>query len=957
VCAIAGRDFMDLKVRGSHPWALILCNAKDRPAPNWPERDYFDALIASPDAGGLYTWWRDISSGNLDFAGSNVFGWYRLPFSVAKIQKMERGPLVAAARKAATSKGVDLSGYLHTVAIVTYYLKNGNEGSDVAYGINSTNGQPGWRWCANCAGIAYWDGTSPPGACNAGQRHDHSDSSYYSLPHDSAFPGGEEGWRWCDKCQALIFLTPTAAPCPGGGTHALGRTNYVLRKNRQQADEQRGWRRCNACQALATLDHLGQRGSCPLTADHHHDYTGSGNYSIPFAWAADLGFLAHETGHGFGLDHAFGTSRDGDRVNDSRPGAYGDWTDVMSWGRTASFAAPRFTPAGAGLSAPTLYKLGWLSDADATTVEYASAAQTLTLRPLHSFGMPLTPTSSSAQTGSLSGAGGTGGTQRAPVTTVRMIRVVEPAQGRIYTAEYRKASGWDRGIKTSRVVVHAMRSLYQVGQDGWRWCRNCEGMIYAADTACPAGGVHDGGGSAAYWLSVDAPPSGEQSDWRWCAKCSGLFFDGDASKGACPRGDVHDGSASGAYALPSSGSGQSNWRWCNKCQGLAFGGTSSPGVCPAGGLHDHAGSGNYVLRTRSGSHRQDKWRRCAKCQGLYYAAVGACKGGPVHLFGGEDYALVHDLAGAAGQPGWRYCFKCSALVFSDESRAEEGACAAGGVHDLSASGNYVIPRDAETEVGQRRWFVCTKCSAVNYIDTSRGPGRCSAGGRHRRDRWEYLIEHDAEGRPQGGSFRWCRKCENMVLGSNPPRCVKGGNHDTSRSGTYLVRTDPASLNREQGFWRSCTNCSTLFALKSDDGTKESPCAAGGIHSPAGGAHAPTGGYYLTFVSPGYISGPTDVPFWRWCKKCAAMAFWDESRKPGPCPAGGRHDHSESGFYYPPSFGPDVVQVVHDNLSVGQQWTDPANRTQFDVVAMDAATATVAVTFPHLHTGLGPAHAR
>jgi hypothetical protein len=474
---------------------MILCYPSDQTAPDWPPLDYFNNLIASPAGNGLYTWWQEVSGGNIDLAGSRVFGWYTLSKSLAEITPMERATLIATARAAATAAGVDLSGYRHTLAIVTGYPGGGAQGADVVCSITATNGQPGWRWCNKCEGLAFWDDSRPPGPCPKGDRHDHSDSAYYSLPHDTSFPNGQSGWRWCNKCETLIFNTATPAPCPAGGTHALGSSyDYVLRKDSTGENEQQSWQWCNNCQALAYYDGSRPPGACAKGGTH--DHTGSGNYSIPYAWAACLGFLAHETGHGFGLGHAFGPSRDGDIGNDRSPGAYGDWTDIMSWSRTAGFAVPLFTPAGAGLSAPTLYKLGWLSGPDAITIYPLASAQSFALRPLY---------------------GGTAG------STPRLIRIIEPAQGWIWTVEYRVPLSWDQGIKTARVVIHAMRTLYQAGQDGWRWCANCEGLIYAGQTACPAGGVHDGSASSDYSLLLNAGSAAGQTNWRWCNKCCGLY--------------------------------------------------------------------------------------------------------------------------------------------------------------------------------------------------------------------------------------------------------------------------------------------------------------------------------------------------------------------------------------------------------------------------------------------------
>jgi hypothetical protein len=577
----------------------------------------------------------------------------------------------------------------------------------------------------------------------------------------------------------------------------------------------------------------------------------------------------------------------------------------MSWEKTAKFAVPLFWRAGAGLSAPTLYNLGWLSDLDATTIVPPAAAHPVALRPLY---------------GDTTGSNPT-----------RMIRVIEPKQGWVYTAEYRVPLSWDQGIRTARVVIHAMRTLYQAGQDGWRWCANCEGLIYAGQTVCPAGGVHGDEPSEDYRLLFHRG-SGDPI-WRWCRRCSGLFFADNVRESECPAGGEHDGTGSSDYQVALGGtgqiSGQSNWKWCNKCEGLAYDGNSTRGTCPAGGVHDHINSGDYALWTEDPPFPfQNKWRWCNKCQGLYYAGLGACQGHDVHRFGEDlDYALVHDLAGASGEGGWRWCSKCYAMAFYDSSRAL-GACAAGGTHDHSTSGQYVIPRDAEAEAGQRQWHWCSKCSALNYTDPTRGPGPCSAGGNHSPGNIEYLVAHDTSAVAGATGFRWCSKCENMVMGNSPASCIRGGNHDTSRSSNYVVRMDPASLAREQSYWRTCAKCSTLFALNSPDGSDEKPCAGGGKHSV-------TGEYFLTYVTPD--------PFWRWCSKCESMAFWDGSRSPGPCPAGGPHDHSASGSYIPPNFRLDVTQVVNDNLLAGGSWSDSSDRVRFDVTAMDASGATVQVT--------------
>jgi hypothetical protein len=610
-----------------------------------------------------------MSNGTLDLSRSSLFGWYTLANTRAQLAATDRGTVVNMARTAASTAGADLSGFMYTLAFVNG-TPTGRTGNSVAMDILASNGQDGWRWCSKCEGFAFWGGwQQSPAPCIGTGVHDHSDSSYYSLPHDTNFPDGQPGWRMCAKCQALIFDTANPAPCPGNGTHSLDSAfQYVVRMNSTAPNEQQNWRWCNKCQALAYFDFRRLPGLCPVNG--RHDHTGSGNYSIPFAWSASMGILGHETGHVFGLDHAFGTSRSGDFGNDTRPGAYGDWTDIMSWAGTAQFAAPLYTPVGAGLSAPTLYKMGWLSDSECVTILPPTNAKSVSLKPLY---------------------GATGGSPR-------MVRVVKPDQGWVYTAEFRAPQSWDQGIKTPRVVIHAMRTLYQSGQDGWRTCKNCQGFVYAGQTVCPAGGVHDGSGSNEYGLPLYGGEG--EPGWRWCQKCSGMFYGAGQNQGVCPAGGGHDASQSHPYflILTGGGSGQSNWKWCLKCQGLAFAGNPAS-ICPAGGMHDYAGSHDYTLAS-AGLGFENKWRWCGKCQGLYYAGLGACMGADSHIFSGDDYAPVHDLMGSAGQAGWRYCRKCYAMAFNDGSRPP-GFCAAGGVHDHSTSGNYIIEHDAEAEASER----------------------------------------------------------------------------------------------------------------------------------------------------------------------------------------------------------------------------------------------------------------
>ncbi len=142
-------------------------------------------------------------------------------------------------------------------------------------------------------------------------------------------------------------------------------------------------------------------------------------------------------------------------------------------------------------------------------------------------------------------------------------------------------------------------------QDNWRWCNKCQVLFFGGNppTRCPAGGVHDSGGSANYVLAYNN--SSGQDNWRQCNKCQALFYAGNPPKiknliSHCIADDyAHEHICSHNYSLILNPpffplNGQVNWRWCNKCQMLFFGG-NPPTRCPAGGVHDSGGSGNYVL--------------------------------------------------------------------------------------------------------------------------------------------------------------------------------------------------------------------------------------------------------------------------------------------------------------------------------------------------------------------------
>jgi hypothetical protein len=688
-------------LRGPTPWAVILCRFNDVAPPDVPRSRFYE-MVSEYGRNGLFDYWKDISYETVSLAGSEVFGWYTMkysfvldsgdPFHDPNAHIPFRRAYIDEARRLAAADNVDLSPYHGLIVVINGASDEGNLGADVLTVVGGKWGQDNWRWCNKCQGLAY-AGNPSRGPCPAGGNHDHSGSSNYNLSlNDPSFPG-QDNWRWCNKCQGLAYAgNPTTGACPAGGVHDhTGSGQYRLGMGAvSYAVQQKNWRWCNKCQGLAYAGNP-TTGACP--AGGVHDHTGSADYAPPrFDYGIDLMFLAHETGHGYALEHSWSANPDRE---------YGDMWDIMSARNARGFSNPPFGPSGPRLNAPKLHKMGWLPE-DRVETHFASSlvgGQTVRLAAL----------------------------ERPEVNGSLMARVV--ANDRVFTVEFRQPLGWDQGIGGDMVLIHELRSHYTVGQNNWLWCNKCQSLFYAGWAACPAGGLHDHHISGNYRLDLSPGASG-QSNWRWCRKCQQIAFAGHASPGPCAAGGEHDHTGSGDYRLPVGAvGGQENWRWCNKCEALTFGGNATTGACPAGGSHNHSGSGNYVIRSDEAAPGQADWRWCRKCQGMSFAGFAPCAAGGAHeWWQSGDYAIASSSLNIRdGQPNWRWCRKCQQLTYA--GNPSSGACSGGGTHDHTGSGDYMLPYDASGMNGQAGWRWCNKCQTLGYaLNTS--PGACAAGGMH-----------------------------------------------------------------------------------------------------------------------------------------------------------------------------------------------------------------------------------
>jgi hypothetical protein len=129
--------------------------------------------------------------------------------------------------------------------------------------------------------------------------------------------------------------------------------------------------------------------------------------------------------------------------------------------------------------------------------------------------------------------------------------------------------------------------------------------------------------------------------------------------------------------------------------------------------------------------QQDNWRWCNKCQGLAFAgnpSLGPCPAGGQHNHTGSgDYVLVQNDPAAPGQSNWRWCNKCQGLAFAGNPSL--GPCPAGSQHNHTGSGDYVLVQNHPGAPGQSNWRWCNKCQGLAFAgNPSLGP--CPAGGQH-----------------------------------------------------------------------------------------------------------------------------------------------------------------------------------------------------------------------------------
>lgn len=145
------------------------------------------------------------------------------------------------------------------------------------------------------------------------------------------------------------------------------------------------------------------------------------------------------------------------------------------------------------------------------------------------------------------------------------------------------------------------------------------------------------------------------------------------------------------------------------------------------------------------------------------------------------------------QGNWRWCHKCEGLWFN--GHATKGVCPAGGVHELTGSGNYALIDTFPGGARQTNWRWCSKCEGLWFAGNV-GKGPCPAGGDHTQaGSGDYAIVHNTPSVPEQNDWRWCTKCQGMWFNGHVTKgvCKAGGAHSSAGSGDYRIAQVPENI--------------------------------------------------------------------------------------------------------------------------------------------------------------------
>lgn len=466
------------------PWVAVLMRLGGT-TPSRKAHDTIAGLFRTGALGGfgLADYWSDQTLGAVDVSGSTVTEWEPCDWDIYSYPGRHtsfadhRGWLTDQARK----RVPDLGRYRGIVSVFNFVCNGGSDGPNMVWGLNGYDSTPAWgdsSWvfCSKCLGIlrAAPSRLLAPYAipCPTGGTHSVPRGRHYITVSDSSVPQLRTLDR-CVKC-GLLYASdlprtrtrPRLAPyggasmeaveCAAGGGHfRSGETTQALSRWADPPAE-REFGTCHQCRLVLHDDADG--APCPTSSRGHQvEKTILAFPSVELRLEGGRGFMAHEMGHGYGLDHGRGIEpRSHNLGNDSWPGAYGDPSDMMSFGNVHAYSPVAGDPdaqlgrRGPGLAVHQLLNFGLIDSAHVRSFDPAQPGpQHQTLRPVHEprYGPRLRPIDVERRS-TASSAG---------IVAARFDR---------YVAEFRVRDGrWDAGLDTGSAAPGMVRVYHEPVHD------------------------------------------------------------------------------------------------------------------------------------------------------------------------------------------------------------------------------------------------------------------------------------------------------------------------------------------------------------------------------------------------------------------------------------------------------------------------------------------------------------
>lgn len=417
--------------------------------------------------------------------------------------------------------------------------------------------QSGWRSCRHCQGLVS---TRVGSMCLDEKVHEFGSGADYRAVWIDFPENAQRGWGVCIRCGRLVCRFMGGGVCYDRAAHEFDELSgeYGVHLGPSPDGTQAGWRWCSRCQCLCDANNPSHR----CFAEGDHDFSGSGEYSVPIVPRGLRGEWKW-CNKCQGLFQEAGVCHDGEPHQQAGFDAY-----FLTYG---------VTPEGAQSGWRLCTKCSLLGFSEApTSACYAEGAHEFSTTLTYSILKDTSP--NDAQPGwRLCGKCG----------SMNYGHVTAPCPA---------GGTHEEGDSPYSIFPEQLNG----GQPGWRACGKCRAMNFSqlSPGVCRDGFPHDLSASNSYSIPWGEAPIGGESSWRHCSRCEGLASQAGPG-GVCFDGGPHDLLDSSLYGLPIEfppDGAEAGWRRCTRCQQLAFEGSNGePGICVGGNPHDFGGSPAYSI--------------------------------------------------------------------------------------------------------------------------------------------------------------------------------------------------------------------------------------------------------------------------------------------------------------------------------------------------------------------------